>query len=59
MKDNIDKLHEVAAYLIKHEKMGGEDFEAVMNGTYVEPVEAEDAESEEDNANTAENKDNE
>ena len=58
-KDNIDKLHEVAAYLIKHEKMGGEDFEAVMNGTYVEPVEAEDAESEEDNANTAENKDNE
>lgn len=30
-----------------------------MNGTYAEPVEAEDAESEEDNANTAENKDNE
>lgn len=59
LKDNIDKLHEVAAYLIKHEKMGGEDFEAVMNGTYVETVEAEDAESEEDNANTAENKDNE
>lgn len=59
LKDNIDKLHEVASYLIKHEKMGGEDFEAVMNGTYVEPVEAEDAESEEDNANTAENKDNE
>lgn len=59
LNDNIDKLHEVAAYLIKHEKMGGEDFEAVMNGTYVEPVEAEDAESEEDNANTAENKDNE
>lgn len=59
LKDNIDKLHEVAAYLIKHEKMGSEDFEAVMNGTYVEPVEAEDAESEEDNANTAENKDNE
>ena len=59
LKDNIDKLHEVAAYLIKHEKMGGEDFEAVMNGTYVEPVEAEDAESEEDNADTAESKDNE
>ena len=59
LKDNIDKLHEVAAYLIKHEKMGGDDFEAVMNGTYVEPVEADDAESEEDNANTAENKDNE
>lgn len=41
LKDNIDKLHEVAAYLIKHEKMGSEDFEAVMNGTYVEPVEVE------------------
>lgn len=40
LSDNIDKLHEIAAYLIKHEKMGGEDFEAVMNGTYVEPVES-------------------
>lgn len=39
LSSNIDKLHEVAAYLIKHEKMSGEDFEAVMNGTYVEPVE--------------------
>ena len=38
---NIDKLHEIAAYLIKHEKMGAEDFEKVMNGTYVEPIEAE------------------
>ena len=40
LSDNIDKLHEIAAYLIKHEKMGSEDFEAVMNGTYVEPVES-------------------
>ena len=48
LKDNIDKLHEVAAYLIKHEKMGGDDFEAVMNGTYVEPVEAEETESDDD-----------
>ncbi len=39
--ENIDKLHEIAAYLMKHEKMGSEDFEAVMNGTYVEPVEEE------------------
>ena len=37
--ENMDKLHEIAAYLMKHEKMGSEDFEAVMNGTYVEPVE--------------------
>ena len=39
---NIDKLHEIAAYLMKHEKMGAEDFEKVMNGTYVEPVETEE-----------------
>ncbi len=42
LSENIDKLHEVAAYLMKHEKMGNEDFEAVMNGTYVEPVEVEE-----------------
>ena len=39
LSENIGKLHEIAAYLIKHEKMGSEDFEAVMNGTYVEPQE--------------------
>ena len=39
LSENIDKLHEIAAYLIKHEKMSGADFEAVMNGTYVEPEE--------------------
>ncbi len=44
--ENIDKLHEIAAYLIKHEKMGSEDFEAVMNGTYVEPIEPEIPEEE-------------
>ena len=56
LSENIDKLHEIAAYLIKHEKMGSEDFEAVMNGTYVEPIEVEESdESEEtvsDNANS-------
>ncbi|MDO4748778.1 MAG: ATP-dependent zinc metalloprotease FtsH [Eubacteriales bacterium] len=36
---NMDKLHEVAAYLIKHEKMSGETFEQIMNGTYVEEAE--------------------
>ncbi|MEE0874869.1 MAG: ATP-dependent zinc metalloprotease FtsH, partial [Ruminococcus sp.] len=29
LSENIDKLHEIAAYLIKHEKMGSADFEAV------------------------------
>lgn len=36
---HMEKLHEVAGYLIKHEKMSGETFEQVMNGTYVEEVE--------------------
>ncbi len=40
LSENIDKLHEIAAYLIKHEKMGSDDFESVMNGTYVEPIES-------------------
>ena len=46
LSENVDKLHEIAKYLIKHEKMGSEDFEAVMNGTYVEPVEVEEPEEE-------------
>lgn len=55
LSENIDKLHEIAAYLIKHEKMGSADFEAVMNGTYVEPVEVEEDEAEEtDNISTEE-----
>lgn len=48
LSENIDKLHDIAAYLIKHEKMGSEDFEAVMNGTYDEPVEVEEPEESED-----------
>ena len=36
---NMDKLHEVAAYLIKHEKMSGEVFDQFMTGTYVESEE--------------------
>ena len=35
---NISKLHEVAAYLIKHEKMSGETFAKVMEGAYTEPA---------------------
>lgn len=34
LKANIDKLHEIAKYLIKYEKMHNEDFEKVMNGTF-------------------------
>ena len=38
---HMPKLHEVAAYLMKHEKMSGEVFAQVMDGTYVEPAEEE------------------
>lgn len=41
LSDNMDKLHDIAKYLIKHEKMGSEDFTAVMNGTYKESEEVE------------------
>lgn len=41
LSENMDKLHNIAKYLIKHEKMGSEDFTAVMNGTYKEPEEVE------------------
>jgi len=37
----MDKLHEVAAYLISHEKMSGEDFDAMMKGTFVPEAEEE------------------
>ena len=36
---NMPKLHELAAYLMKHEKMSGETFDEIMDGTYVEPIE--------------------
>lgn len=41
LSENMDKLHDIAKYLIKHEKMGSEEFTAVMNGTYKEPEEVE------------------
>ena len=47
---HMDKLHEVAGYLIKHEKMSGETFEQIMNNTYVEEVEETTAESAEENS---------
>ena len=46
LKTHIDKLHQVAQYLIKYEKMNGEDFAAVMDGTFVMPME----ETEENNS---------
>lgn len=36
LTENIDKLHEVAQYLIIHEKMDGDTFAKIMDGTYVE-----------------------
>lgn len=48
------KLHEVAQYLIKHEKMNGEVFAAIMAGTYVEKEEkAEASEQAEDSSDFA------
>lgn len=36
LKDHIDQLHDVAQYLIKHEKMSGDEFRAMVNGTFEE-----------------------
>ncbi|MBQ8539259.1 MAG: ATP-dependent zinc metalloprotease FtsH [Ruminococcus sp.] len=47
---HMDKLHEVAGYLMKYEKMSGETFEQVMLGTYVEEVEEATAETVEENS---------
>ncbi len=33
LTEHVDQLHAVAQYLIKHEKISGEQFEAIMNGT--------------------------
>lgn len=52
LEDNRDKLHQIAQYLIKNEKMHNQDFEAVMNGTYVEPEEVQEENTVE---NTTEN----
>ena len=39
LTDNIDKLHEVAKVLLVKEKISGEEFDAIMKGTYVEQPE--------------------
>ena len=46
LNENIDKLHEIAKYLIKKEKMHNEDFEKVMNGTFEWEEETEISEEE-------------
>ena len=44
LNNNIDKLHTTAQYLMKHEKMNGDVFAKVMDGTYVEEPDAEETE---------------
>ena len=39
LKDNIEKLHSVAKFLIEHEKMSGEEFDLIMKGTPLEVIE--------------------
>ena len=39
LSDHIDKLHELAQYLIKYEKIDGDKFNQLMNGTLCEDVE--------------------
>ena len=36
LKDHMDQLHSVAQYLIKNEKMSGDEFRAMLNGTFEE-----------------------
>ncbi len=44
---HMSKLHEIAAYLIKHEKMSGETFSQIMDNTYVEEIDEQDNSTEE------------
>ena len=45
LSDRMEKLHQVSAYLMKHEKMSGADFAAMMEGTFTEPAEQEETET--------------
>ena len=42
LTENIDKLHEIAGYLIENEKMSGEKFEEIMSGKCEEDNTSED-----------------
>ena len=48
LRAHMQQLHAVAKFLIKHEKMDNEQFDAVMHGTYVDPPE--ELEDEQDKA---------
>ena len=48
LTENIDKLHEIANYLIENEKMSGEKFEEIMSGKCKEDNNSEDLSSEAD-----------
>lgn len=39
LKENIDKLHEVAKILMEKEKLSGEEFDAIMKGSLIPNVE--------------------
>ena len=39
INDNLSTLHNIVEVLIKHEKITRDEFEAIVNGTYVEPDE--------------------
>ncbi len=45
LTEYMPQLHSVAEHLIKYEKMNGETFDSIMNGTYVEPVEEREEEA--------------
>ncbi len=47
LKEHLDQLHEVAQYLIKHEKINGIDFDKLMKGELVEEEAEEEKTSEE------------
>ena len=36
LKENMEKLHKVAQYLFKNEKMSGEEFTKIVEGRYEE-----------------------
>lgn len=53
LKEHIDKLHELANYLMEHEKIDGETFKKLMEGTLV--VDSAPAQIEQDNDSGVQN----
>ena len=54
LKNHIDKLHELANYLMEHEKIDGDNFRKLMEGTLVvdsTPVEIKEDKAEESDTN--------